>query len=281
MEWSATARCQHGVLTTEHAVLGGLTSAAVRWQVASGRWQSLGRGLYLVHTGELDWHASASAAVLRAGRSALLTGTSAAYLHGLLERPPTRVTLAILPERRVVPLPWMDLQRRSPMPETRRLGLPVLPAAWTALDLGHRAGLSWRDAVAECARAVQRRRCTSAQLRAALAEWGRHRHHRALEIALTAAESGAESVLEISYLQRVQQRHRLPSVEVQRSEGTPHGVVRRDFRYQAYGVDVEVDGALGPRRGRHVARPPPRPGIGARGHRHAPSRSGRRRDGSV
>ncbi len=245
MEWRTTARRQHGVLTSRQAYAAGLTPAAVRWQVTSGRWQSLGRGLFLTHSGELDWHARASAAVLRAGDGAVVTGTSAAYLRGLLDRTPTRVTIAIPTRRRVVPLAWTDLQRRDGLPATTCFGLPVLPAAWTALDLGHRRGATWRDAVAECARAVQRRRCTVRQLRDALAEWPRHRHRRALEVALTAVDQGAESVLEVSYLQRVQQRHRLPAVAVQAPGRSAAGPVRRDFRYESYAVVVEVDGRLG------------------------------------
>jgi len=100
----------------------------VRWRLTSGRWQSLGRGLYLTHSGEVSWIQRAQASVLRAGRGGVLTGISAAYLHGLLAQPPTRVTLAIPRSRRVVPLPWMTVQRRNDLPVVVRRGLPVLAA---------------------------------------------------------------------------------------------------------------------------------------------------------
>jgi hypothetical protein len=245
MDGGTLARRQHGVLTLDQAVTAGLTPSAVRWRVASGRWQSLGRGLFLVHTAEPDWYARAAAAVLRAGRGAVLTGTSAAYLHRLQDRPPTRVTVAIPPERRAVPLHWMTVQRRAGLPSVTRASLPVLPAAWTALDLGDRPTADWRDAVAACARAVQKRRCSTDQLREALDSWTRHRHGRALGVALAAIGDGAESVLEVAYLSRVQRRHTLPEVRIQVPEHTEHGSVRRDFRYEGYGVDVEVDGRLG------------------------------------
>jgi predicted transcriptional regulator of viral defense system len=116
MDWSTLAGQQHGVLTLDQAVATGLTPSAVRWRVSSGRWQSLGRGLFLVHTAEPDWHARAAAAVLRAGRDAVLTSTSAAYRHGLQDRAPTRVTVAIPRERRVVPLSSMTVQRRDGLP---------------------------------------------------------------------------------------------------------------------------------------------------------------------
>ena len=121
MEWHELARRQHGVLGAQQAALAGLTSSEVRWRLTSGRWQSLGRGLYLTHSGEVSWIQRAQASVLRAGRGGVLTGISAAYLHGLLAQPPTRVTLAIPRSRRVVPLPWMDAYGWRPFTETEKV----------------------------------------------------------------------------------------------------------------------------------------------------------------
>jgi len=245
VEWHELARRQHGVLGAEQAALAGLTSSEVRWRLTSGRWQSLGRGLYLTHSGEVSWIQRAQASVLRAGRGGVLTGISAAYLHGLLAQPPTRVTLAIPRSRRVVPLPWMTVQRRNDLPVVVRRGLPVLAAPWTVLDLAGAPQATWRDAVAECARAVQRRRVTVSQLVIALDCRPRHRHRRVLEVALGAVGEGAESLPEVGYLIRVQRRHALPPGSPQRVDGSTSGVVRRDFWYRAYGVVVEVDGRLG------------------------------------
>jgi very-short-patch-repair endonuclease len=52
---------------------------------------------------------------------------------------------------------------------------------------------------------------------------------------------GAESVLEVSYVRRVELPHGLPRATVQARDG----ILRRDFEYEQWQLVVELDGRLG------------------------------------
>ena len=67
-------------------------------------------------------------------------------------------------------------------------------------------------------------------------------------LALGEVAEGAESLLEVAYVRKVERAHGLPRATRQvRSAG-----VRRDFEYEEWGVVVEVDGRLG-HEGEHLA----------------------------
>lgn len=121
-------------------------------------------------------------------------------------------------------------------------------APGTVLDLADAPGATWRDAVATAARWVQRRRTTAGEIAAALDQRKRQRHRVVLRSALGVVAAGAESLLEVSWLRRVEHAHGLPASRMQ----VPDGPVRRDFEYEAWAVVVEVDGRIG-HEGEHLA----------------------------
>ena len=96
------------------------------------------------------------------------------------------------------------------------------------------------------AEAAHHRRAVS--LDEALARRARHRHRHILLVALGVVAEGAESLMEVSYVRRVEEPHGLPRAAMQVRDGT----VRRDFEYAQWLVVVEVDGRLG-HEGEHVA----------------------------
>src|ERR1700722_18576732 len=76
---------QRGALTTRQAIEGGLTMDLLRSRVHQGIWQRPHCGVYVVFSGRPDRQAAQWAAVLRAGRGAMLSYHSAAELAGLGE----------------------------------------------------------------------------------------------------------------------------------------------------------------------------------------------------
>jgi very-short-patch-repair endonuclease len=88
---------------------------------------------------------------------------------------------------------------------------------------------------------VQKRRTTAESLAQALDHRARHRHRRILSVALGVVADGAESLMEVSYVKRVEEPHGLPRASMQ----VRHGIARRDFEYEVWLVVVEVDGRLG------------------------------------
>lgn len=249
MDLEALVRRQHGVVSTEQALAAGITEDALRWRVDSGRWTRIGHGLYRAQTGPLDWMGRAHALVLR-GREGVALGLSAAeYLHGVASRPPPVITFHVPRGRRVVRLPGARTRSATQLEVVRRRGLPVTSAATSVLDLAEVSGTTWREAVGTAARWVQKRRTTTEEIAAALERRRRHRHRQVLLAALGIVAEGAESLLEIGWVRRVERAHGLPPSCMQVRDGS----VRRDFEYEAWGVVVEVDGRLG-HEGEHVSR---------------------------
>src|SRR5699024_2217818 len=144
-----------------------------------------------------------SAAVLGYGHGAALSLESAAFLLGLVPRPPQLVHVDILATARRQRLPATRVRRRQRLVTVRRRGLPVTASAFTVIDLGDLPTASREDAIAVAARAVQQRKVRVDQLVTELDRRRAHRNRRALELSLGIVGEGAESVLEVHFLSRV------------------------------------------------------------------------------
>jgi hypothetical protein len=217
--------------------------------VASGRWSRIGHGLYRAQTGDLGWPGRAHGAVLRGRDGCALSLKAAEYLHGVATTAPPVITVAVPVGRSVTRLTGTRFQEHVGLEVVRRRGLPVTSAEQTVLDLADAPGVDWREAVATAARWVQKRRTTTDSLAEALAGRSRHRHRHILTLALGVVAEGAESVMEVSYVRRVERPHGLPRSTMQVSDDS----VRRDFEYEEWLVVVEVDGRLG-HEGEHLAK---------------------------
>lgn len=244
MDIAQFAARQSGVVSRQQALTSGLTPAAVNWRVASRRWTPLGDGLYLTHTGELTWEARAATAVLRRDGPAALSHRSAAYLHGL----------APMPERIELLVPWGattgsggQVRVRSTSRFDERVAETPFPprttVEQTVLDLTYTMGAA--AAIGLAAKAAQQGLTTSERLAEALRGRHRHRGRMLFEAAFGDIKEGAESLLEIRYVQRVERPHRLPTSVMQVPVHTPLGRLRRDFTFRDWKVILEVDGRLG------------------------------------
>lgn len=85
-ELAALARRQHGILSREQLIAGGLSLRTIARWLEGGRLQRLHRGVYLASQGGLGPRGEWMAAVLACGDGALLSHRSAAALWALIKR---------------------------------------------------------------------------------------------------------------------------------------------------------------------------------------------------
>lgn len=243
---------QDGVISRSQA-LEELTEGQLRWKLKRGTWQILYPGVYLTHGSKPSWNSLTHAALLHCGETAALSGLTAAHLHEF-ERDEPRVVHVSVPwglhpsvECLSEVFPVLDLQisRRRRIETTRMKGRRVTTAAFTVVDLANEKHASREDAIAVAARAVQRRRVSAPEIAAELAARRAHRHREALELSLGAVAEGAESGLEVEYLERVIRAHGLPPMQMAVPDRLVGSRIRRDFENATFGVVSEVDGKLG------------------------------------
>lgn len=133
--WDLSRR-QHGVVSRTQLLESGLTAAAIRHRLASGRLHPLARGVYAVGRPELDRYGTWIVALLACGPDAALSHRSAATLWqiGALERGfiDVSVPLPVVRAR-----PGVALRRRALTPGeiTQHEGLAVTTPARTLIDL--------------------------------------------------------------------------------------------------------------------------------------------------
>ena len=161
-----------GVATRAALVgLGIAESVVARRCGADGRWRRLLPGVVLLRTGEPSQRQQLRAALLHAGEPAVITGVTAARLHGVVRVPADdRVHVLIPASRQVGSREFVVVRRTIRMPKhVMRAGVPLAPLARCLVDAAAR--LSSLDEVrAMFADAVQRRLCTVAALAAELGE---------------------------------------------------------------------------------------------------------------
>lgn len=196
-------------------------------------------GVYTTHNGPLTPTQRAWVAVL-ARWPAVLARESAIGL------PCDVLHLAVDRHRQVAPLPGVELHRVAHLdqradwrsaPPRIRVAEAVLDVLVARLDVGDVAG-----AFAALAEACHRR-TSAARVAAALAGRARIRHRRLIGELVADRRTGACSVLERGYLQRVERAHGLPRGARQvRSTASGRSTVQ-DVAYEDHGLIVELDGS--------------------------------------
>ncbi len=253
---TSLAREQDGVLTRAQALGAGLSDNAIRWNVGRGRWQLLHTGVYATFRGPVSLRCRLWAAVLAAGREAVLSHESAAELAGLVDRPAQAIHVTIPVGRKVTALNGVVIHRSKRVEDARHPALepPQTRLEDTVIDLTQTA-VSMRDAFGWLAKAVNSQRTTTDKLLAAMAKRPKLRWRLPLREALGDVKSGCRSVLELAYLRDVERPHGLPAAERQSPIDAQKGRRYLDVRYRAYGVRVELDGrAAHPEHLKHVDR---------------------------
>ena len=233
---------QAKVVTREQALGLGLSRHTLTRLVDQTQWQRLAPGVYLVHSGPVEWVSLAWAGVLLGGQGARLGGTAAAHAHRLLEEAPRTIDV-LVPYGSAARSRshWNFVHERPGARSPRCTGSPPrLLVPDTVLDLCE--GASPRSVEDLVTRAVQNRLTTPLHLQRALDKRSRHSRRRWLTELLLEVSEGAESPLELRFLRDVERRHGLPAGKRQRRTSTPG---RRDVIYPQYKLIVELDGRLG------------------------------------
>ncbi|MEU8236693.1 type IV toxin-antitoxin system AbiEi family antitoxin domain-containing protein [Actinoplanes missouriensis] len=237
------SRHQRGILTRAQALSSGMSPDHLRRLYTSGGWQRLHRGVYATFSGPVARPALRWAAVLAAGRGAMLSHRSAAEEAGLADDAPGPIHVLIPDERRVCPSGGLVVHRAKGT--ATRLHPVRLPPQTrvedTVLDMAS-AARSEEEAMAWIAAACGRRLTTPARIAKALADRPRLLRRRDLTVLLGEAGAGVGSVLEWRYLRDVERAHALPPGARQQRRARAGGSWYDDVHYLEHGVRVELDG---------------------------------------
>ena len=161
------ARRQDGLLSRAQILSLGVNKGTVRRRIEQGgRWQVVLPGVYATFTGPLVHRQQLRAALLHAGDQAILSGQTAAELHGTRYVPPGDGCVHVLVPsiNKVRSVAFVRMHTMIRLPRAWRLSsFPVVPPAHAAVDVAR--GLNnLRDVRAVMCEAVQRglpRRTTS------------------------------------------------------------------------------------------------------------------------
>ena len=244
-ELSELATLQRGILRRAQVLACGLTDEVIAARVSRGSWQRLFPGIYAVFSGDLSRDASLWAAVLYAGRGAMVSHQTAAELWGLADGPSSVIHLTVPSDRRVTPQPGIVLHlstranqaiHPSALPPRTRLEDTVIDLCCAAGDLD--AAVGWLT------RAIGRRRTAPDKLLVALDARSRVRWRAQLAELLSPDSAGIHSVLEYRYVRDVERPHRFPAATRQAPSRLGSRSLYRDTLYEAYKTAVELDGRV-------------------------------------
>ena len=207
------------------------------------RWRPLARGIYLTVPVEPSWDGLCWAGLLIGGDRARLGPRASGHLYQLLPVAPEPVDILVPTGRsHRVDGPWQFSRERIGARSARTVGSPPrLTVADTVLDLC--AAGSSSEVVGLVTRAVQLRIVTPHRLLAAMENRERQRHRGLIRTILGDVGHGAESPIELLYLNDVERAHQLPEGRRQRNRlGLPY---RSDVGYDPFQLLVELDGRIG------------------------------------
>ena len=236
---------QHGVVSQAQATQLGISRSTIRAQVAAGRWDVLSEGVFLATNGTPKREARLWAALLASGDGAVLSHSTAGAVYGFCRTVPL-IEVSIPNERQEVSVAGVRVRRSRLLPgkATQYQGWPITTPADTVLDLvgGMR---SPHDVVALLTDACRSRSVAAPQILTAMGERRRQRHRELIKDSLNDIVAGVESVLEHTYLVRVERAHGLP-VGRRQVKAWANGVpIRKDVDYDEYLTVVELDGRVG------------------------------------
>ena len=255
------ADLQHGMISRRQALEAGIGPMTVKSLLHTGRWVPVHRGVYLTHTGQPDREATFWAALLRAGRDAVLSHFTAAEVVGLIPPPGSRlgrpdggppdgraarmIHLSVPRDQHVRPIAGVILHRRTAITQLRQpVALPPRTRVEeTTLDLAL-GSATLDDAFGWLARACGNRLTTPVRLETALAARPRVHWRSQLTGALADIAGGAHSLLELKYLRGVERPHGLPAGTRQQKSAHGRRTQYRDVVYEQFGVCVETDGSM-------------------------------------
>jgi very-short-patch-repair endonuclease len=237
----ALAAAQSGVVSAEQVALLKLPRDPLRRLLRDGHWQRLTPGIYFLGFGDPTWLARAWAGVLLGGPDARLGFEAAGHVWGLVDEPPDELRVLVPANRQVSAREcWTFPRERLGVRSARSSGTPPCTSvADTVVDLcaiADDAGVvDW------VTKAVQGRQITAAELLHCVQARRRLPNRGTMLALLGDVREGAESALELRYLQDVERAHGLPRGKRQRRSNSGKEV--RDVLYEEYVTIVELDGS--------------------------------------
>lgn len=240
-------REQAGVVSRRQVLAAGFDDSFIRRRLRRREWARVHTGVFVDHTGPLEWWSRAWAAVLFYWPAAL-SHVSALTAHDLRTREPPGgpIHVAVDQSRRVRKIPGVELHRVTDLsavlqPNRRPARIRL---EHSLLDVASAAGRN-AAAIAMLADACQCRRTTPARLVAVLeTRLNLPRRSFLLEV-LGDVAAGVYSVLEHRYLTRVERPHGLPTGKRQRRVRPGRTSAYRDVEYVGLATVAELDGRLG------------------------------------
>jgi hypothetical protein len=232
---------QSGVVSRAQALQAGLSPDKIKFRVSSGRWLQIHPGVYATFSGTPDRRARLWAALLSAGRGAVLSHETAAELHRLTDRPADLIHVTVPARRKVLAAEGITIHRSNRAGELalKHSNPPRTAVEETVLDLTQTAA-NFDDVCGWVTRAIARNLTDESRLRVAIRQRTRLRWRADLHELIAAAASGDHSVLEYRYDRDIERAHGLPEAVRQASFTGLDGKKGR----QGYGVIVELDGQL-------------------------------------
>jgi predicted transcriptional regulator of viral defense system len=245
-DWALILHAQDRVVAAAQARALGMSADAIRSKVDSGRWQRVYHGVYATFAGDLPRRAQLWAAVLRCGRSAVLSHESAAETHRLADGPASTIHVTVplgSNPARLADLAGVVVHRSAnwQADPQHQWNLPRTPITGTVLDLVDSAA-SLDDAFGWLSRAITGRRATMAALRDALAERKKISRRSWLTDALADVSDGVHFPLELRWTRDVQRAHGLPVATRQVRRQDADGIGFLEGHYARYNLAVELDG---------------------------------------
>jgi very-short-patch-repair endonuclease len=234
---------QRGVLARWQAQEIGLEWSTIKWQLDSGRWASLQRGVYATFTGVPSWEATCWAAVLRVGPEAVLSHQTAAELDGLTNARSPVIHVSIPLTKHIGSIPGIRLHRSVRLANARHPSKtpPRTRIEETVLDLTQ-AAKTIDGAFGWLCQACGSRLTTPGLLLTALQQRPKVRWRAILLSTLGDIDDGAQSVLEIRYVRDVERPHRLPRARRQARVTRSSGRIYLDNLVDRYRTCIELDG---------------------------------------
>ncbi|MFI7066966.1 hypothetical protein ACIBL3_38620 [Kribbella sp. NPDC050124] len=238
---------QQGAFSRAQAVANGIDDCMLARRCRNRQIQRIHQGVYADFTGPLPWATRVWAAWLACGPYAALTGDTALRWHGLSgDWDDESIHLAVPLGRRMERRPGIRITRHQNFdafvmngrePRLVRLEVALLTAASRRVAPDRRAALVLD--------ACRQRRTPPDRLLAELSRLPRLRGRNLLQQIIQDAAAGVQSLLEHTYLTRVERAHGLPDAarQVRATRGT--AVNYRDVDYLAYDLIVELDGRAG------------------------------------
>lgn len=237
----ALAAAQAGVISAEQVTDLGLPLRSVDRLVAQRHWVRIAPGLYSVGPGQPAWLGLAWAGILLGGPDARLGFQAAGHLWELVDEPHD-VTVLVPAKRQLCSRDtWLFRRELDTTREQRSPGSPPRTTIEdTIVDLCRELEAS--RVLDLVTKAVQTRRTTAARILAGVDRRQRVRHRRLLHDILDDVAEGAQSPLELRYLDDVERAHQLPRAT--RQAEARRGRAYRDVRYDEYATIVELDGEI-------------------------------------